>query len=136
MTNEPVEAVRAAIAAEDYPALKTALQAACRIEGECWIWPHTNHRGYPNVSPREWGLHRRVVELEHGKPLGKQHAHHTCGVRACVNPDHLEPASRRANIAEMQERRTYRRRIAELEAALRELAPNHPTLNVIQLTDP
>jgi len=57
--------------------------------------------------------------------LGKDHAHHACGNRVCVNPDHLVPASVRENVGEMQQRSYY----VAVEARLRELAPDDPVLN-------
>ena len=41
--------------------------------------------------------------------------HHKCANRACCNPEHLELATNRENVAEMFARKAYEARIAELE---------------------
>ena len=72
-----------------------------------------------------------AAELNAGKPLGSQPAHHKCGVPACVNPDHLVPVTHAENIGEMLARKYFVTRVRELEAALRELDEDHPLLKVI-----
>lgn len=61
-------------------------------EGDCWIWRQLldrNHQpkatiGYVySANVRRW-----ILTCKHGD-LGKQVASTTCGVRGCVNPDHL-----------------------------------------------
>ena len=101
--------------------------------GECWIWPRLNRSGYPTVSMggRDLGVHRLVIEVKHGAPLGTQHAHHKCANTACVNPDHLQPVTHRDNVAEMLARQSYLARIRELESALAEVDPRHPLLALV-----
>ena len=114
------DAIKAALQGGDF----APLQAEATVVDGCWLWPHLNHRGYPNLG-REWSLHRKVLEAKLGGALGADQAHHVCGVRACVNPAHLEATSRRANIGEMQARAYY----LKVEARLRELHPDDPVLN-------
>lgn len=51
----------------------------------CWLWTGcTNHAGY--------GPYRTVWDILRGEALRRDSVlHHTCFVKACVNPDHLEP---------------------------------------------
>ena len=62
-------------------------------EGGCWIW----QRG---LSPAGYGLtgtgadaHRRVYESHCGPIPEGMNLDHLCRVRACVNPQHLEPVT-------------------------------------------
>lgn len=102
------------------------------VSGGCWSWRNLRD-GYPyfRVAGKDVALHRAVLELKHGAPLGSQHAHHVCANAACVNPDHLQPVTHRENVAEMLARQSYLARIAELEAALASIAPDHYLLAVV-----
>ena len=73
------------------------------------------------------------LEAKHEAPLGSQAAHHICANTKCVNPEHLQPVTHRDNIAEMLARHSYLKRIAELEEAIKELAPNHEVLNRVPI---
>lgn len=108
-------------------------QRATKDDDGCWSWPRLNRDGYPFVRIGKKGLmiHRLVIELTNGQPLGSQAAHHRCANTACVNPEHLQPVSFRENTAEMLTRHTYLTRIKELEAALAEFSPTHDLLKVI-----
>lgn len=119
-----------AIDSGDAAAILAAIREGSTLDGGCWIWPKVNGSGYPLASYRRGSVtvHRVALEARVGGKLGAMQAHHACGTSACVNPDHLEPATRRENISEMLERRALRLRIASLEAALRAVAPDHPEL--------
>lgn len=52
--------------------------------------------------------------------------HHKCAEPLCFNPIHLQVVQPHENTAEMLERRYYLQRIADLETALRLVAPSHP----------
>lgn len=110
-----------------------ALRSDCAIEGSCWQWMRKPNEDYPTVrfGRKQHLLHRLVIEVKHGAALGTQAGHHACANTRCVNPDHLQPVTHRENAAEMLARQSYLRRIAELEAALAEVAPSHPALQVI-----
>lgn len=128
--------LRVALENRDHTAVIEIIRADATINSKgCWIWPKKMKGGYPfaNIAGTSVAIHRIVLEAKHGKPLGSQAAHHTCSVRACVNPEHLQPVTHQENTAEMLQRRAYRDRIAELEQALSELAPDHPLLTVIKV---
>lgn len=102
----------------------------------CWEWQRTIRRGYPvvKIGGQNKFVHRLVLEAKYGgKHLGKQPGHHICANTKCVNPSHLQPVTSRENTAEMLARTYLEGRIADLEAALRELAPDHPLLAEIGL---
>ena len=67
----------------------------------CWIWQHAkNHAGYgvTTVSGTSTLAHRASYQMYVGSiPLGLQ-LDHLCRVRACVNPDHLEPVTGTVNV--------------------------------------
>lgn len=111
-----------------------AVRRDCKVnESGCWIWQRQSRQGYPNVrfGKRDHQLHRLVLEVKHGAPLGSQAGHHICANTMCVNPDHLQPITHRDNVAEMLARQSYVARIDELEAALAAVAPGHPVLRAI-----
>ena len=102
---------------------------------DCWEWQgFRGPTGYGYIStgrakdrPQEL-IHRLTYEYATGiKPTGMT-VHHTCANTQCCNPDHLQLASHRENMAEMHARRTYEAQIAELRNALAEHDPNHPLL--------
>ncbi len=124
-------ALTLALDSADAAAILAAVRAGSRPdERGCWLWPKLNASGYPVSSYRRSSVtvHRVALEARVGGRLGAMQAHHICGTTNCVNPDHLELATRRENVSEMLERRALRLRIASLEAALRALAPDHPEL--------
>ena len=70
-------------------------------EDGCWIWQGAcNSSGYGffsdnglNISAHRWSY----IQFKSAVPEGLQ-IDHTCRVRMCVNPDHLEAVSREENI--------------------------------------
>ena len=82
--------------------------------GDCWIWTGSTNHGYGqfyvNGKPTPGRAHRVAYELAIGPiPNGLELDHlchnrdkscmggETCLHRACVNPDHLQPATHRLN---------------------------------------
>lgn len=90
---------------------------------ECWLWTgHVMNVGYGQfhwngtkrahrVAYRLW-----VAEIPEGTVV-----HHSCAVRHCVNPDHLQTITPGENTAEMLERSYYKERIQTLEDLVLEL---------------
>lgn len=68
----------------------------------CWIWQqHVDPRqGYGRKwdGERVVGAHVVYYRGAHGEVPEGREVHHTCGVRACVNPDHLEALTRREHM--------------------------------------
>lgn len=127
--------LRRAIEDSDHAATLSLIHARTQPnDSGCHIWQGRLDDGYPviNIGTSRALVHRLVLEAKHQAPLGVQAAHHKCATPACVNPDHLQPVTHRDNVAEMLARQTYLARIAELEAALTEASPHHPTLNRIR----
>lgn len=63
--------------------------------GGCWLWTAGTSKGYGQFLN---GAHRVSYEMLVGPIPEGLHIDHLCRVRACVNPDHLEPVTRKENI--------------------------------------
>jgi endogenous inhibitor of DNA gyrase (YacG/DUF329 family) len=130
---KPPTLLRQAFEAGDRPAIIEAIRARCDIRASgCWEWQGKLHSStaYPvvNIAGKSYQVHRISLEAKLGKRLGKQQSHHMCANQFCVNPDHLQPVTAAANMAEMLARRYMLSRIADLESALRLVQPDHPLL--------
>lgn len=135
--------LRAAYEDQDWLAVIESIKARSQItDNGCWEWQGQTSKAkkssgcYPVVSwgankSKSYQVHRMSLEAKHGKPLGKQAAHHKCANTLCVNPKHLQPVTHAQNSAEMLARRYYESRIADLEQALSAAQPEHPLLNEI-----
>lgn len=68
--------------------------------GDCWEWQGPRARGYGRVSidGRMRPAHRVAYETLVGPVPEGLVLDHLCRVRACVNPDHLEPVTNRENV--------------------------------------
>ena len=101
----------------------------------CWEWRRLDKSGYTRVAigKKDFLVHRLSLEMKHDAPLGSQAAHHICANTKCINPEHLQPVTHRENTAEMLARHSYLDRIAELEEAIKEIAPNHEVLDRVPL---
>lgn len=71
--------------------------------GECLIWPYRLDRdGYPLFASDHPFLPSRAhqylcVKVRGPKPTERHEMAHTCGVRACMNPHHVQWKSRKQN---------------------------------------
>lgn len=69
-------------------------------ENGCWTWiASRNPNGYGQIAvdQRQRGAHRVTYELVVEDIPGGHDIDHLCRNRACINPDHLEPVTRREN---------------------------------------
>ena len=128
--------LRKAYESNDYKGILKAIEKRVGIaKSGCWEWKQLDSTGYPRVriGDRDIAVHRLSLEAKHEAPLGSQAAHHICANTKCVNPEHLQPVTHRDNVAEMLARHSYLNRIAELEEAIKELAPNHEVLDRVPI---
>ncbi|MFI6791876.1 HNH endonuclease signature motif containing protein [Nonomuraea sp. NPDC050383] len=93
-----------------------------------WLWPEAP-KGcpYPKLGVTLDG--RQTTEYAHhvayrwaygALPEGRV-VHHTCGLRLCSNPEHLQAVDAVANHLEMKERISLQREIAALKVAIASL---------------
>ena len=128
--------LRKAYEANDYKGIREAIEKRAKAtKAGCWEWRGLDRTGYPRmiIDGRHIAVHRLSLEAKYEAPLGSQAAHHICANTKCVNPERLQPVTHRDNMAEMLARRSYLNRIAELEEAIKKLAPNHEVLNRVPI---
>lgn len=106
-------------------AVRRLYERVDRRPAGCWLWTGTiapNGYGYFAIKGRSQQAHRVAYELLVGPIPDGLDLDHLCRVRACVNPDHLEPVTRSEN-----NRRGFEARKAEAIAAGTWVpAPNEP----------
>jgi hypothetical protein len=62
------------------------------MSGDCWIWMGSKDRdGYGRYENRP--AHRIAYELAGHTLPARRPLHHTCGIKHCVNPGHLQPVT-------------------------------------------
>ena len=67
----------------------------------CWIWQlKTTKQGYARdrFNGRQCLVHKKHYEDKYGPVPDGRELDHTCEVKACVNPDHLEPVPHTINV--------------------------------------
>jgi HNH endonuclease len=70
-------------------------------ETPCWVWQRPlNGNGYGELRFNNRGrkAHAVFYERKHGEIPAGLELDHLCRVRACVNPDHLEPVTHAENM--------------------------------------
>lgn len=68
----------------------------------CWEWTgHKDEKGYGTLTRqgKRWSAHRFMYTLHRGSIPEGLEIDHLCRNTSCVNPDHLEPVTRRENLA-------------------------------------
>lgn len=90
------------------PLLDRLMERVAKAESGCWIFQgHINQTGYGLITDqagRTIRAHRAMyMELVGPIPDGL-HLDHLCNVRACVNPEHLEPVTLQVNTQRAVER--------------------------------
>lgn len=87
--------------------------AARRGHQGCITWPYSQGRnGYGLLwfDGRSRFAHRVICQIVHGNPpTDTHHAAHSCGVRHCVNPDHLRWATPLENTLDKHLHGTFHR---------------------------
>jgi len=70
------------------------------VNNDCWLWQGCVKNGYGWISrnQRQYYVHRYVFESLVGNIPDGLELDHLCRNRNCVNPDHLEPVTKRENI--------------------------------------
>lgn len=69
--------------------------------GDCWEWQaskYWNGYGQAKLNGRGMNAHRVAWLILRGEIANGLQLDHLCRNRSCVNPDHMEPVSRRENI--------------------------------------
>lgn len=103
--NEAAARSRARARGEDVPYLRQGpafmdpLERLLRhvdASGDCWEWTASTTHGYGRFSRQR--SHRALYEMLVGPVPEGLELDHLCRNRACVNPDHLEPVTRRVNV--------------------------------------
>jgi hypothetical protein len=111
-------------------------------EDGCWIWQRAiSNVGYGLTSfeGRTRTAHRVYYERKWGEIPPGVHLDHLCGVRACVNPDHLQPVAHAVNIqrgrgAKLTEGMVRKIRASSLSSRqlAAELGVSHRTVNDVR----
>ncbi len=89
----------------DWPAYADRFWAKVNVgeRGDCWEWTASLSHGYgqfwiQGANPQRQKAHRVAYEMIVGPiPEGLQ-IDHLCRNRACVNPSHMQPVTRRENL--------------------------------------
>ena len=92
----------ASIAYIDPAVLVERMMKRVTVDRTCWIFTGcVNSRGYGCVGSGRKGksilVHRLVVLHRDGHLDNEMTVDHLCGVKTCVNPDHLEVVTREEN---------------------------------------
>lgn len=119
--------------------LDAYIRARIVEDGECWIWQQRidrNHVPIANVDKRgPRNLRRTIWEVYNpGEVQGKRVATTSCGVRGCVNPDHVvvRPLKMAQRAAAKRGAYSQPKAIAARTRAMQQISPLTPHLNTIR----
>jgi hypothetical protein len=93
----------------------------CGYLTPCWIWRlviHKNGYGTVQVRGRRWQAHIWMWVQRNGPVPAGQQLDHLCKVRACVNPDHLEPVTPVENVRRSSATRLTLEQAREIKASV------------------
>lgn len=90
------------------PAERLATGYEMDPDSMCWVWTKAiNRNGYGVTWNGERTIlaHRYSYEVHVGPiPEDRPHLDHLCSIRACINPEHLEPVTQAENNRRVYER--------------------------------
>jgi hypothetical protein len=100
----------------------------CGFTTPCWVWQRSTYRtGYGQIRGSS-SAHRYYYEEAYGEVPKGLHLDHLCRVRACVNPDHLEPVTCAENIRRGAKTKLTPKQVLEIRASTlsrREIADSY-----------
>lgn len=90
-------------------------------DNDCWVWQRatTMQGGYGVIKDPHKGkvvAHRWYYEQAHGPVPDGMDLDHLCRNRLCVNPDHLEPVTRKENVHRGRLTKVTDDQVAEIRA--------------------
>jgi hypothetical protein len=102
-------------------------------DSDCILYTgYIKQKGYGQISfdNTSYLVHRFAMAIKLGglEFLTTEPVHHKCGIKNCVNFDHIEYVTDAENMAEMLARQAYIKRINDLEAKIIELEVENLTL--------
>lgn len=82
------------------------LMLGSTLSGDCLIWRNKDKNGYGCIGVRPEGskkyitrlVHRVAYVAHHGKIPSDLVIDHTCGIRNCISPKHLEAVTQKENV--------------------------------------
>ncbi len=116
------------------------------LKSPCWLWKAgTNKKGYGRFGfyGKARFAHRLAYEFLHGS-FGDLDLHHKCGIKRCVNPEHLEPLRRGPHTTLTNRTRTFKvtplrgenaRNARLTEVKVREIRKAYPAKTQKQLAE-
>lgn len=88
----------------------------------CWLWfgaCHAGGYGQYRRQGRAWMAHRISYERAKGEIPAGMDLDHLCRNPSCINPDHLEPVTRRENVMRGVKFGTYGKRMRRVTHCIR-----------------